>query len=301
MNRRKFIENSAILGTAIALPMDLQAMNKKKQYKLGYQLYSIRDQMALDPIKTLKVLKEMGYEDFEHYGFDDVENTFYGLALQDFKIAIDDMGLSISSGHYNFSPHLNDSDKDLLAFVDKCISAALAIDSKYITWPWLAPELRTLENYRRLVDKLNLIGRQVKAAGLDFAYHNHGFEFEDHDGESGFDIIVSGTDPSLVKLQVDMYWVMHSAQSTPKKLISEQPGRYVMWHIKDMDVLTRDYTELGNGSINYTNVLPDPSRSGLEYFYIEQGGNFTKDSTESARFSAQYFKKHLSSSLIQHE
>jgi len=78
----------------------------------------------------------------------------------------------------------------------------------------------------------------------------------------------------LVKLQIDMYWVMHSSKQTPKELISQHPGRYVMWHIKDMDKITRDYTELGNGSIDYVDVLPDPNESGLEYFYIEQGGNF---------------------------
>jgi sugar phosphate isomerase/epimerase len=66
-----------------------------------------------------------------------------------------------------------------------------------------------------------------------------------------------------------------------------------MWHIKDMDVKTRDYTELGNGAINYLNLLPDPEKSGLDYYYIEQGGNFATSSTQSAADSAAYFKKNL--------
>ena len=141
--------------------------------------------------------------------------------------------------------------------------------------------------------RLNVIGEQVSKAGLGFAYHNHGFEFEDHNGENGFDIILKETDPALVKLQMDMYWVMHSSKYTPKELIDAQPGRYVMWHIKDMDSVTRDYTELGNGTINYLDILPDSTKSGLEYYYLEQGGNYTANSLQSAADSAEYFKANL--------
>ena len=66
-----------------------------------------------------------------------------------------------------------------------------------------------------------------------------------------------------------------------------------MWHIKDMDKVTRDYTELGNGSIDYTQILPDPEKSGLKYYYIEQGGNFAVNSMESVATSALFFKKNL--------
>ncbi|MEM1360030.1 MAG: TIM barrel protein, partial [Bacteroidota bacterium] len=163
----------------------------------------------------------------------------------------------------------------------------------YITWPWMAPEQRTLETFKRLPAILNLIGERVKAAGLQFAYHNHGFEFENHKGENGYDIILRETDPELVKLQIDMYWVMHAATTTPKELVKQQPGRFVMWHIKDMHKVSRDYTELGNGSINYHEVLPDPVSSGLEYYYLEQGGNFTHNALQSAADSANYFKREL--------
>ena len=66
-----------------------------------------------------------------------------------------------------------------------------------------------------------------------------------------------------------------------------------MWHIKDMDKVTRDYTELGNGSIDYLQELPDPIESGLEFYYIEQGGNFAHNSLKSAADSAVYLKKNL--------
>ena len=73
----------------------------------------------------------------------------------------------------------------------------------------------------------------------------------------------------------------------------EAPGRFVMWHIKDMDKISRDYTEMGNGSIDYTKILSDAAMSGMEYYYIEQGGNFANDPIQSVKESAEYFKKNL--------
>src|SRR5690606_28977105 len=263
MDRRKFIERTGVLGAMALLPGVLFPMGAAPKYKMGYQLFSIRDEMAKDPVNTLKALKAMGYQDFEIYGFDEEKGMYYGFKAPEFKQILDDLNLTVSSGHYGFSPYLEQSDDQLKRFVDRCISGAQTLESPYITWPWIAPEQRTLDNFKSMAHKLNLIGEQIKGAGLGFAYHNHGFEFEDHDGENGFDIILKETDPSLVKLQLDMYWVMRSSTHTPKELIDAHPDRYVMWHIKDMDKITKDYTELGNGSLDYKTLLADINTSGL--------------------------------------
>lgn len=266
---------------------------EQPKFKMGYQLFSIRDEMAKAPVDTLKALKMMGYGDFEAYGFDDEKELLYGFEPSELKLILDDLDLTFTSAHFGFSSYLDKNEDDLKAFVDRSIARAKKLDLKYITWPWIAREQRTMDNFKLMSHYLNVIGEQVSAAGLGFAYHNHGFEFEDHDGENGFDVILKETDPSLVKLQMDMYWVVHSSKYTPKELIASQPGRYVMWHLKDMDRVTRDYTELGNGIINYLEILPDPTKSGLEYYYLEQGGNYTANSLKSAADSAEYFKAHL--------
>ncbi|HTG55331.1 MAG TPA: TIM barrel protein, partial [Niabella sp.] len=167
------------------------------------------------------------------------------------------------------------------------------LGQRYITWPWLDPDSRSIEKFKLLAQKLNIVGERVTKAGLGFAYHNHDFEFTDHNGENGYDIIMRDTDASLVKLQIDLYWAVHSSKLTPAQLFSKQPGRFVMWHIKDMDKKTRDYTELGNGSIDYRVILPEAKRAGLEFYFLEQGGNFAKDSLQSITDSAIFFKKNL--------
>ena len=296
MNRRDFIKTGAIGGASL-LANPLLNKSSIKNYKLGYQLFSIRDRMDSNPIATLKKLKSVGYQDFEIYGYDAKQNSIYGFPPHELIKILEDLNLTVSSGHYGFSDYLHKSDSLLEEFVDKCIVAAKELKSKYITWPWLDPAQRTMDNYKIMGGKLNKIGEQVTKAGLGFAYHNHGFEFEDHNGSSGYQIILNETDPSLVKLQLDMYWVMHSSNLTPKEIVESQPGRIVMWHIKDMDKVTRDYTELGNGSIDYKKLLPDPANSGLEYYFIEQGGNFSIDSMNSAIQSANYFKENLRDQL----
>jgi len=293
VNRRNFIEKSGVLAATTLLTMPSCTNKKAPKYKLGYQLFSVNEDMTKAPLATLKALKAMGYEDFETFGFDPEKGTYYDYSASEFKTILEDLELTATSGHYGFAPFLDKSQDDLKRFVDQCIKGAHALNKPYITWPWMAPEQRNIETFKRMPEILNKIGEQINGAGLGFAYHNHGFEFDDYNGTNGYDIIVNETDPSLVKLQIDMYWVMHSSKFTPAELIKDQPKRYVMWHIKDMDKVSRDYTELGNGSIDYLKLLPDPDESGLEFYFIEQGGNYAHNSTKSAEDSANYFKKNL--------
>ena len=266
--------------------------SRSPKYKIGLQLFSVRDAMAEDPKGTLIALKEMGYEDFETYGFDPETGTIYGYPVAAFKALLDELGLTVSSGHYGFAGLMEASPAEVSAYVEKCIAAAKTLESPYLTWPFVLEEYRNPAGFERLATLLNQIGQQVTEAGLGFAYHNHGYEFEDWEGTTGFDIILAKTNPQWVKLQLDMYWAVHSGR-TPQELVAAQPGRFVMWHIKDMHKESRDYTEMGQGSIDYTSMLPNPKTSGLQYYYIEQGGNFALSSMESAKTSIRYVKENL--------
>jgi sugar phosphate isomerase/epimerase len=297
MNRRNFVRQTGALMSASLLTVPGFALVPPKKYKMGLQLFTVRRAMASDLTGTLKTIASIGYEDLETYGFDAEQGKYYGLKASDFKQLLTDNRLTTSSGHYDFVTFLDKPNDALARYVDQCIEGAHALDQRYITWPWLNPESRTLEKFRLVAEKLNFIGEKVNKGGLGFAYHNHDFEFIDHNGEIGYDIIMRDTDPSLVKLQLDLYWAMHSSKRTPHELFSKQPGRFVMWHVKDMDKKTRDYTELGNGSIDFKVIMPDASLAGLEYYFVEQGGNFFKDPIQSITDSAAFMKQHLAGLL----
>ncbi len=278
---------------AVLLPIPSFDWSMTSRYKMGLQLYTVRDAMEEDAIGTLKKVRALGYEDLELYGFDGEKGEYYGQKAVDFRNLLDDLDLTTSSCHYGLPAFFDKPEDQLMRYVDQCIEGAHILGQSYITWPWLDPKFRNIQGFKLLAGKLNKIGERVKAGGLGFAYHNHGFEFIEQYGQIGYDIILQETDPELVKLQLDLYWVAHDSTLTSNEWIAKQPGRFVMWHIKDMHKESRDYTELGNGSIDFHPILPAAEQSGLEYYYLEQGSNFAVNSMQSIADSAAYFKKHL--------
>jgi len=293
--RRQFL-SSALATSALASlgrPCQSAAAMTKPRFEMGLQLYTVREPMAREPLPTLKRIAGLGYGNLETFGFDAERIGYYGMSAAEFKRTLDGLRLRTTSGHYDLFKYLETPLPELRDYVSRCIEGAVALRQKYITWPWLAPEQRTLRHYELLADRLNVVGEQVKSAGLKTAYHNHDFDFFVQDGKQGYDIVMQRTDPALVKLQLDLYWVAHSSPRTPHELFSMQPGRFVMWHVKDLDKKTRDYTELGNGTIDYTKIMPEAGLAGLEEYFVEQGDNFAVDAMHSIAVSAAYVKSNL--------
>jgi sugar phosphate isomerase/epimerase len=292
LERRRLLQGSAASLALGALAMGTAHAATKPRYRMGLQLYTVREPMAKDAVGTLKQAAALGYRNFETYGFEPASGKYYGMPARDFRKVLDDLGLGSTTGHYDLHQYLAKPPALMTAYVDHCIEGALALNQKYITWAWLDPQSRDLDSFKLVAERLNLIGGQAAKAGLRVAYHNHDFEFLPHDGKIGYDIIMHETDPALVKLQLDLFWVAHSSSRSPHELFLMQPGRFVMWHIKDMDKARR-YTELGNGVIDFTRVMPDAQLAGLEEYFVEQGDNFAESPLRSIEVSARYVRKNL--------
>lgn len=297
MQRRQFVKQSAAIAALATLPFGCAPYKPASRYSLGLQLYTVRDAMEANPIETLKALSKMGYEHFESYGYDASAKTYYGFSPSALKSIFEDLGLRTTSGHYGLASVLDASEDELKRYIDSCIEGATALGDSYIVFPKLPEAYHSAEGYAHLCQKLNFMGEQITGAGLGFAYHNFGFDFNAYDARTGMDWVIEETNPDWVKLEIDFYWLMRAGVMTPDELVEKAPGRVPLWHIKDMDKITQDYTELGNGSIDYSRILPDPIKAGLEWFYIEQGGNFAESSMKSVDVSADFFKKNLATYL----
>ncbi len=249
--------------------------------------------MAKDVDGTLKQVAAMGYEEFETYGFDPEGMRYYGLPAKEFAQLLRDLKLTTPSGHYDLNRFASASADDLNRYVDRCVEGAHALGQSYITWPLLDAGDRTIDKFKSVAARLNAIGERLKKAKLQVAYHNHDFEFVEQNGQIGYDVILKETDPALVKLQMDLYWIARGSKLTPNEWFKRAPGRFVMWHVKDMHKTSRDYTELGNGSIDFTRIWPDAGLAGLRHYFVEQGGNFTHDPLRSVADSADYVKRVL--------
>jgi sugar phosphate isomerase/epimerase len=288
-SRRTFLHQVG----ALALAPSTLAAPAPRRYKLGLQLYTLRAALARDVEGTLARAAGMGYEEVETYGFDPEGLGYYGLPAKVFARRLQDHGFTAPSGHYDLNRFVARPLDEFTRYVDRCIEGARVLGQRYITWPLLDADSRTRDGFKMAAERLNLAGARARGAGLSVAYHNHDFEFVDLGGQTGYDVLLKETDPALVKLQMDLYWIAHGSKLTAHEWFVRQPGRYVMWHVKDMHRTSRDYTEVGNGSIDFTRIWPDAERSGLEHFFVEQGGNFTHDPFRSVADSAEYVKRVL--------
>jgi sugar phosphate isomerase/epimerase len=289
-SRRTFLQQAGAIATAAAIP---HMPEIRPRYKLGLQLYTMRAAMAADVDATLRRIAGLGYEEVETYGFDPETIGYYGMPAKAFAQRLRDLNLATPSGHYDLNRYVSTSVDELTRYVDRCIEGARLLGQAYVTWPLVDPPDRSLERLKIVTERLNRAGAQIQKAGLQLAYHNHGFEFADQDGRIGYEIILTNTDPALVKLQLDLYWLAHDSTQPAHYWFTRAPGRYVMWHVKDMHRVSRDYTELGNGTIDFTRIWPDASLAGMKHFFVEQGGNFTHDPFRSITDSAEYVKRVL--------
>jgi|RhiMethySRZTD1v2_1073278.scaffolds.fasta_scaffold113592_2 sugar phosphate isomerase/epimerase len=295
-SRRFFLKHAGSFSAlAIMAPSALTAGAQEK-FKLGLQLYTIRDAMAKDLRAAFKRIVEFGYQEVETYGFNYGNNKYYwGLEPKQAERLLAECGLTTSSGHYDLDKFFGkDQQDELKRYTDECINGATALKQRYIVWPTLAPQYRTIDEFKRLAATLNSIGERIKRGGLQLAYHNFGYDFIDQGGVVPYDIILNETDPALVKMELDLYWFSYGSRSKPLDWFKKQPGRYVMWHIKDMDKRNRElHTTVGDGQIDFKPIFKDYQIAGVKHMFVEQGNNYVPDSMSCVQRSAAYVKKSL--------
>ena len=288
MNSRRTFLKQAGIAAAGALIIPSYACSAPNKI-IGLQLYSLRLQLPKDVKGTIEKVAQAGYKEVETYGYS-VKDKFWGLDPKSFKSLLKDNGLTAPSGHYGMDKFITDGNQDELK---SYIEAAKIIDSEFITVPYLGDSLRkTPDDYKKVAARLNEAATLCKASGLKLAYHNHNFEFEKHGDVTGYEIMLKETDPKLVQFELDLYWVVRSGND-PAKLFAEHPGRFPMWHVKDMDKANNTInTEVGSGTINFKDIYSHAKEAGLKHFIVEQE-NFSLDPYVSIKQSADYIKKNI--------
>lgn len=288
-NRRAFLKRAA-LSAAVASIIPEMAFAATYKRSLGLQLYSLRETISENVRGTLEKVAEIGFKEVETYGYA-IENGFWGTSVKQFNQILNDNGMTTPSGHYGVDPFLAPhATKDKLM---PMLEVALELNQTYFVIPYLDDGLRTsIDDYKRLATKFNEAGELCKAHGLKLGYHNHGFEFIDYAGQNGYDILLSETDKNLVDFELDIYWVVRAGADTIS-LFNKYPGRFPLWHVKDMDKADHDLnTEIGAGAIDYTDISNNFSMNDVKHLIIEQE-NFAMDAIKSLTESFNYVDKDL--------
>ncbi len=258
ISRRKFLRDTALttIGT-MAIPHFLNASPGGKN--IGLQLYTVRDQIALDLKGTLRKISKIGYTWLEAAGYED--GKFYGLEPAEFRKMVGKLGMRVISSHTMFTA---DQQK-------QAIKAHAELGVEYLVFPvFPLKQHKTKDDFIQAAARLNAVGEACKKAGLKFSYHNHDFEFLRLDNTRGYDILLGSTDAGTVSFEADIYWMKYAGVD-PLAYFEKYPGRFELWHVKDMkDSPDKGFAEVGEGIIPYGGIFAAKDSAGMKYFFVEQ-------------------------------
>nr|WP_237685921.1 sugar phosphate isomerase/epimerase [Allomuricauda profundi] len=249
----------------------------------GLALYTVRDNMGEDAKATLQKVADAGYAYIEAAGYN--EGKFYGMEPQEFKSYLESIGLTPVSTHMGGVTTEN---------ADQQIADTKAAGFEYFTVP-VPPmgmftfnrENRTMGMKGSMEDFANILttlGKKCEAAGLKLLYHNHDFEYKDNeDGIKPIEYLLENTDPKYVNFQMDLYWVTR-AGADPVAYFEEYPGRFKLWHVKDMDEEGK-FAPVGEGTIDFARILKEKETSGMVKYFVEQDMTWDKKPLEVIKIS----------------
>ena len=277
-SRREFVEVMAAGVGALTLPSCLRPRFSTRLDKIGIQLYTVRDVLKQDFEGTLSRIGAIGYREVEFAGY-------FDHTPEQVKAALASAGLTAPATHVG--------PDNLGKGWDAVVHTAKAIGHEYVIVAWIPEERRkTIDDWKRIAEQLNQAGTACRAAGLQFAYHNHDFEFVPIDGRAPFDLLLDSTDPNLVKLEMDLFWATF-AGADPLAYFARSPGRFPLVHVKDMtpkptpDASSeRVMVDVGKGSIDWKRIFAKSSVGGIQHYFVEH--DQPSDPLASARASYDF-------------
>jgi sugar phosphate isomerase/epimerase len=281
-SRRTFIKKSATFTLGSIMISSVMSCARKKTKDIGLQIYSVRNELKENLKGTLKQIAKIGYKWLELANYDN--GKFYDKSPAEFKKLIDDLGMEIISNHTG--AEINGVD---MSNVEKLADAHAELGLKYVIKPWLIEERRvSADSYKKVAEELNKIGEVMKSRGLKYGYHNHDFEFKNVEGHIPYDILLTETDKELVTFEIDLYWIKKAGKDAIE-YFKEYPGRFELYHIKDMDNTEESYfTEIGTGIINFRELFANKNLAGMKYFFVEQDNYRNYSPLESIKISFDY-------------
>jgi sugar phosphate isomerase/epimerase len=278
--RRNFVKRGVLLAAAAPFMHNVLMANARPSGKTGLALYTIRDAMVKDPAAALAEAAAAGYNWVEAASYS--SRKFYDMKPEQFGKLVKKAGLDLISTHNSIGPDNDD------IMVEDAVEAGL----KYLILPSLPYQWSgTLDGYKKAADYFNIAGEKCKKAGLRFGFHNHQIEFKEIEGRVPFDILVENTDPGLVLFEMDLAWIT-AAGKNPLDYFKKYPGRFELWHLKDLNPQMEDAT-LGEGIIDFVPIIAKARESGMKYWFVEQDNCRTHSPMESIVISRNYFLEKL--------
>ena len=290
MHRRRFITTTAASSLALGLTNPLQALPADHRYMktIGLQLWTVRNQLEQDMPKTIKAVADAGYRQVELMRVLGSENI-----VQEAK----NNNLRVTSAFLDWTSIANPKAENAPSF-DKILEQAKSFDLKYLVFGYIGKGHReTIDHYKKHAAAANQAGKKCKNVGIQLCYHNHSFEFAKlPGGKTGWEVLVEEFDPELVKFELDVFWVAIGGYD-PLESLGNLKGRVAQVHLKDLKKGTsiehdegkvphEAFKELGNGTIDMSQVLDLSAKIGVDQCHVEQ--DQSPDPVNSVAISMKY-------------
>lgn len=287
MQRREFVQKSLGVVSLLAIggcgraaqPRQAEPEpDMKAEPRIGVQLYTVRTLLENDFEGTINEIARIGYREVELH-------SLFGRTSHEVRGILDGAGLAAPAWHVGAD--------DLRSNMEVIVEEAICLGCSWVVCPYIDASERTLEGYRKVADELNTAGRACSDAGIYFAYHNHDFEFAERAGRVPFDVLLESTDPSLVAIELDLYWISKAGHD-PLAYLARGAGtdRYKMVHVKDMDATpARGMVDPGTGVLDFSRLLPAARAAGVEHYFVEH--DHPGDPLATARTGYRYLQRLL--------
>jgi sugar phosphate isomerase/epimerase len=252
-SRRTLLAAGGAVAALAALPA--LAQPTRRLDRIGIQLYTLRDLFAADPMATLARLAAIGYREVEFGG-----GGYEAMDHAALRRQMDKVGLAAPAIHIPYGA--------LVEKPEAVFAMARTLGAGLVVVPHIDARLRGAAQWAEVVATLDRRGADTARAGLQLAYHNHDFEFtEKHGGRSLFDLLLAGSDPARVAIELDLFWAVHAGED-PLALIRAMPGRVRAYHVKDRDRDGR-MVDVGEGVIDFAGIFALNGLAGVRHFFVE--------------------------------
>lgn len=287
LNRRRFIKNSSALAFGgMLLPNQIKSLlGRTSAQPVGVQLFTAMSIIDKDLNGTLQKIASIGYQELES-AFS-MKGGYYGLKPKEFADLAKSFGLSWKSHHVLGAPFKMPAGgagggqfaktaipklppmKTLLTDHQQLVDEAAEGGVEYLVCA--STPIKTLDEIKTSMEVLQKTGEACKKAGIVFAYHNHSAEFEKVEGQIPYDLFTSQISSDILKFELDLAWVI-KAGINPVDLFKKHPGRFPLWHVKDLSKGTNIPVEIGTGYLDFKPIFENASTSGMKHFFVEQDG-----------------------------
>ena len=304
-NRRKFLQGAGTLalGSMALSGKAASLIDFMAPHKVGLQLFTFFGVIDDDVKGTLSKIAAVGYKEMES-AFSK-KGGYYGMKPKAFKAVVNDLGMSWTSHHVLGAPFklpkgykmplgadgkpmvlppMVDLKNNMQQIVDEVAEGGL----KYLVCA--NSPTGTLDEIKSTIEVLNKTGEATKKVGIQFAYHNHDMEFHPVDGKVPYHLLLTETDTKNVKMELDLAWAVKGGQD-PVELFKAHPGRFPLWHVKDLDASRTNILPVGSGTIDFKRIFANSASAGMQHFFVEHDN--PKDPFTSIKSSFEYITKTL--------